>query len=79
MSEVYEYGEDDFEDEIPDEDDEMRRAILEAETNEVWLEEPGDDEDELNLPMNPLFGLFPNPGIMRFPGISNNEKDEESK
>lgn len=78
MSEAYEYGEDDFEDEIPDEEDEMRRAILEAETNEVWLEEPGDEEDVLNLPMNPLFGLFSGPGSMRFPGIPNNEKDEES-
>lgn len=79
MSEAYEYGEDDFEDEIPDEDDEMRRAILEAETNEVWLEEPGDEDDELNLPMNPLLGLFPGPGNFGFPGIPNNEKDEESK
>lgn len=78
MSEAYEYGEDDFEDEIPDEDDEMRRAILEAETNEVWLEEPGDEEDELNLPMNPLLGLFSGSGSMGFPGIPNNEKDEES-
>ena len=62
MSEAYEYGEDDFEDEIPDEDDEMRRAILEAEINEVWLEEPGDEDDEPQLPMNPLFGMFPMPG-----------------
>ena len=76
MSEAYEYGEDDFEDEIPDEDDEMRRAILEAEINEVWLEEPGDDEDEQQLPINPLFGMFPFPGSTGIPGIPNNDKDE---
>lgn len=76
MSEAYEYGEDDFEDEIPDEDDEMRRAILEAEINEVWLEEPGDEDDEPQLPMNPLFGMFPMPGSAGSPGISKNDKDE---
>ena len=76
MSEAYEYGEDDFEDEIPDEDDEMRRAILEAEINEVWLEEPGDEDDEPQLPMNPLFGMFPMPGSTGIPGIPKNDKDE---
>ena len=71
-----EYGEDEFEDEIPDEDDEMRRAILEAEINEVWLEEPGDEEDEAQLPVNnPLFGLMNGMGMAGFPGIPAKEDD----
>ena len=73
---MLEYGEDEFEDEIPDEDDEMRRAILEAEINEVWLEEPGDEEDEVQLPLNnPLFGLLSSSGMGGFPNISGKKDD----
>ena len=54
----------------------MRRAILEAEINEVWLEEPGDEDDEPQMPMNPLFGMFPMPGSTGIPGIPQNDKDE---
>lgn len=68
MSEAYEYGEDRFnEEEELDEEDEMRMAILEAEANEVWQEEPGDEEDEAHLQMNPLLGMFA-PGIPGNPG-----------
>ncbi len=43
MSEEYpEY----FGDEELDEEDEIRRLILEAEANQFWLEEPGDDEED---------------------------------
>ena len=45
MSEAYEYGEDFSEDEELDEEDKIRMEILEAETNEVWLEEPADEEE----------------------------------
>ena len=49
MKDPFEYEEDipeeDFDEEDFDEDDEVRRAILEAETNEVWLEEPGDEDE----------------------------------
>ena len=45
MSETFEYGEEDFDEEEFDEEDEMRMAILEAEANEIWQEEPGDEED----------------------------------
>ena len=67
MSEAYEYGEDEFDDEEFDEEDEIRMAILEAEANEVWLEEPGDEDEEAQPPMNPLLGMFPPgvPGVMR--------------
>ena len=77
MSEAYEYGEDRFNDDEDefDEDDEMRMAILEAEANEVWKEEPGDDEDEPEPSMNPLFGLLFSGGI---PEI-HKEKTEETK
>ena len=81
MRDILEYGEDDdLEDEIPDEDDEIRRLILEAESNEVWLEEPGDEEDEAQLPMNPLFGMFAAAGGA-FPGIrpDNPENDPANK
>ena len=82
---MYEYGEDEFEDEIPDEDDEMRRAILEAEINEVWLEEPGDEEDEVQLPLNnPLFGLLSSSEMGGLSNISakkddGKENDEDSQ
>ncbi len=75
MSEAYEYGEEDFEEEELDEEDEMRMAILEAEANEVWQEEPGDEEDEANLPLNPLFGLFSH-GIPGNFGVNPQEKKE---
>ena len=74
MSEAYEYDADDFDDDELDEEDEMRMAILEAEANEIWQEEPGDEEDEAKLMMNPLFGLFSH-------GISGNfrQQTEEKK
>lgn len=40
-----------FEGELEDDTNEIRRKILEAEENEIWLEEPDDDdaeEDETN-------------------------------
>ena len=46
MTEAYEYGEDLFDDdEELTEEDKIRMEIMEAETNEVWLEEPADEED----------------------------------
>ena len=69
MSEAYEYGEDDFEDEILDEEDRIRMEILEAEANEIWQEEPGDEDDEPQMPPNPLFGLFSAAGGLNIPGI----------
>lgn len=46
MTEAYEYGEDLFDDEEElTEEDKIRMEIMEAETNEVWLEEPADEED----------------------------------
>ena len=88
MSEAYEYGEDEFdeEDEALSEEDRIRMEILEAENNEVWQEEPGDEEDEAKLAMNPLFGLF-SAGGMGIPGMPgsrpvNNEtesSDEEDQ
>ena len=78
MTEAYEYGEDDFEDEIPDEEDRILMEILEAETNEVWLEEPGDEDDEPQMPPNPLFGLLSAAGGMNIPGIKpDSPKNEE--
>ncbi len=77
MSEAYDYEDDEFEDEIPDEDDEIRMEIMEAEANEVWLEEPGDEEDEAKLPPSPLFGLFPLGGGLNIPGNSPLEPKNE--
>lgn len=83
MKDPFEYDEEDPEEEIFDEDDEIRMAILEAETNEVWLEEPCDEEDEPSMPgNNPLFGLFPAIGGLNFPAASpeinqNKKADDE--
>ena len=82
MKDPFEYDEEDPEEEIFDEDDEIRRAILDAETNEVWLEEPGDEEEEPSLPLNnPLFGLFSAAGGMNIPGgvpdTKHNEKADD--
>ena len=77
MRDVIEYGEDEFEDDdVYDEDDEIRMAILEAESEKVWLEEPGDDDDESDMPVNPLLGMFSAAGGMGipFPGVSSNDK-----
>ena len=76
MSEAYEYGEDDFEDEVLDEEDRLRMEILEAEANEIWQEEPGDEDDEPQLPPNPLFGLFSAGGGLNIPGFPGNEPKE---
>ena len=73
MSETFEYGEEDFDEEEFDEEDEMRMAILEAEANEVWQEEPGDEEDEAK-PISPLFGMLLAGGL---PGIQRNDQDEK--
>lgn len=73
MSETFEYGEEDFDEEEFDEEDEMRMAILEAEANEVWQEEPGDEEDEAK-PISPLFGMLLSGGL---PGIQRNDQDEK--
>lgn len=60
MRDVQEYDEDAFDEEEEwDDADEMRMAIMEAEANEVWLEEPGDEDEEPQLPVNPLLGMFP--------------------
>lgn len=77
MSETFEYGEEDFDEEEFDEEDEMRMAILEAEANEIWQEEPGDEEDE-EKPISPLFGmLFPSglPGIPRNNTVEKKENE----
>ncbi len=76
MSEAYEYGEDDFEDEVLDEEDRIRMEILEAEANEIWQEEPGDEDDEPQMPPNPLFGLFSAAGGLNIPGMPGNEPKE---
>ncbi len=78
MSEAYEYGEDDIEDDVFDEDDEIRQQILEAEADEVWQEEPGDEEDEARLMSNPLFGLFSAAGGMNIPGFPKAESKDEN-
>ena len=76
MSEAYDYSKDRYNDEEElDEEDEMRMAILEAEANEVWLEEPGDEEDEENLQMNPLFGLFSH-GVPNIPGTHSEGENQ---
>ncbi len=41
-----EYREDDY-DEALDEEDEIRRLILEAEENEIWIEEPGEADEDI--------------------------------
>ena len=76
MSEAYEYGEDEFEDDVFDEDDEIRQQILDAEANEVWQEEPGDEEDEARLAANPLFGLF-SAGGLNIPGFPKAQPKDE--
>ena len=73
MSEIFEYGEEDFDEEEFDEEDEMRMAILEAEANEIWQEEPGDEEDEAK-PISPLFGMLLSGSL---PGIQRNDQDEK--
>ena len=73
MSEAYEYGEDGFEDEVLDEEDRIRMEILEAEANEIWQEEPGDEDDEPQMPPNPLFGLL---GGLNIPGFPGNQPKE---
>ena len=80
MSEAWEYGEDDdIEDEISDEDDEIRMQILEAEANEVWLEEPGDEDDEPAQPLNPLFSLLSAAGGVGFPGMKTDPKKQDEQ
>jgi hypothetical protein len=84
MKDVFEYGEDDYEDDVIfDEEDEIRMAILEAETNEIWLEEPGDEDEEPTVPMNPLFGLLSAAGSaagkLNFPGISLDKKKNKKE
>ena len=74
MSDTFEYGEENFGEEEYDEEDEMRMAILEAEANEVWQEEPGDEEDEIQSPVSPLFGLLFSGGLPDIP-----RKDPEGK
>ena len=75
MSEAYEYGEDDPDDEILDEEDRIRMEILEAEANEVWQEEPGDEEDEAKLAQNPLFALLSGFGGLRNGGMGMTDKE----
>ena len=75
MSEIFEYGEEDFDEEEFDEEDEMRMAILEAEANEIWQEEPGDEEDEVK-PVSPLFGMLFSGGLPNIPGKDSEEKKE---
>ena len=50
--------------------------ILEAEANEIWQEEPGDDDDEPQMPPNPLFGLLSAAGGLDIPGIPGNDTKE---
>ena len=75
MSETFEYGEEDFDEEEFDEEDEMRMAILEAEANEVWQEEHGDEDDEAK-PVSPLFGMLFSGGL---PNIPRNDPDEKKE
>ena len=75
MSEIFEYGEEDFDEEEFDEEDEMRMAILEAEANEIWQEEPGDEDDEAK-PVSPLFGMLFSGGL---PNIPRNDPDEKKE
>lgn len=76
MSETFEYGEEGFGGEDFDEEDEMRKAILEAEANEVWQEEPGDEEDGVQPPISPLFGLLFSGGLPDIPRKDPDEKKE---
>ena len=76
MSEAYEYGEDDFEDEVLDEEDRIRMEILEAEANEIWQEEPGDEDDQPQMPPNPLLGLLSAAGGLDLPGFPGNGTKE---
>ena len=48
MTEAYEYGEDLFDDDEPDEEDRIRMEIMEAEAAEIWLEEPADEDEDSN-------------------------------
>jgi len=77
MRDILEYDEEDFEDELPDDgNDDIRRAIMEAETNEVWLEEPADEEDEeQQIAANPLFAMLGG----GFPGIPTIGRKREEK
>ena len=78
MKDPFEYGEDEIEEDVFDEDDEVRMAILQAEADEVWLEEPGDEDGETELPLNPLFGMLSAAGRAGFPGFPvNDQKDNE--
>ncbi len=57
-----EYGEEDFEDEERETDEELARLqdeILAAETDEIWLEEPADENDPHQAPNMPFQGMFP--------------------
>ena len=57
-----EYGEEDFEDEERESDEELTRLqdeILAAETDEIWLEEPADENDPHLPPNMPFPGMFP--------------------
>ena len=74
MSEIPEYDED----EVMDEEDLMRMAILEAEANEVWQEEPGDEEDAADIQSNPLFGMLSAMGGFGIPGekVTDHEDPE---
>ena len=80
MRDILEYDEEDFEDELPDDgNDDIRRAIMEAETNEVWLEEPADEEDEeQQIAANPLFAMLSASGG-GFPGIPTIVSKREEK
>ncbi len=57
-----------------DDEDELRRMMLEAEDERFWEEEPGDEDDPLP-PMSPLFGMFGMPGMLR-EEANESEEDE---
>ena len=78
MSEAYEYGDEEFDDEEPlSEEDRIRMEIMDAEEGEIWLEEPGDEDDEAPQMPSPLFGLFPS--IPSFPNQANNTKENKDR
>ncbi len=57
-----EYSEEDFEDEARESDEELARLqdeILAAESEEIWLEEPADENDPHQAPTMPFPGMFP--------------------